>query len=398
MSWTTKRLEEVADFTLGKMLDQRKNRGEPFPYLANVNVRWGTFELDDLRIMKFEHHEMERYSLNYGDIVMCEGGEPGRCAIWKAQQPGMMFQKALHRIRPHSGLDAYFLFYFFLLTGKTGGFAPYFTGSTIKHLPREKLARIEISIPPLPIQQRIASVLSTYDELITANCRRIALLEESARLLYREWFVNLRFPGKNPRLEKSPTLPNGWQYQSLSAVAELNRSSLNVKNSPETIRYLDISSVEKGRIKEPSEISFSEAPGRARRLVTHGDIIWSCVRPERRSYALIWEPTPNLVVSTGFSVVSAIKIPFTFLYLSITTADFVDYLKGRATGAAYPAVTAKDFESASILIPDEETLNLFDDACRPTLEMINCLHKQNKKLMEARDALLPKLMSGALLL
>lgn len=112
MSWITKPLEDVADFTLGKMLDQKKNRGEPLPYLANVNVRWGAFELDDLRYMKFESHEVERYSLKYGDIVMCEGGEPGRCAIWKKHQPGMMIQKALHRIRPHDCLDANYLFYF----------------------------------------------------------------------------------------------------------------------------------------------------------------------------------------------------------------------------------------------------------------------------------------------
>jgi len=65
--------------------------------LANVNVRWGGFLLDELRTMRFEAHEMDRYGLKSGDIVMCEGGEPGRCAIWKEQIPGMMIQKALHR-------------------------------------------------------------------------------------------------------------------------------------------------------------------------------------------------------------------------------------------------------------------------------------------------------------
>lgn len=85
MSWAVRKLDEIADFHLGKMLDQKKNRGEPLPYLANVNVRWGEFELSDLRLMRFEASELERFSLEYGDIVMCEGGEPGRCAIWKEQ-------------------------------------------------------------------------------------------------------------------------------------------------------------------------------------------------------------------------------------------------------------------------------------------------------------------------
>ena len=117
MKWTTKPLAEVADFRLGKMLDDKKNRGESLPYLANVNVRWGEFDLENLREMRFEHDEMDRYGLKFGDIVMCEGGEPGRCAIWKESVPGMMIQKALHRIRPHDCLDHRFLFYSFLRKG-----------------------------------------------------------------------------------------------------------------------------------------------------------------------------------------------------------------------------------------------------------------------------------------
>lgn len=76
-------VQEVADLSLGKMLDQNKNRGEYLPYLANVNVRWGSFDLSSLREMRFESHERTRYGLQFGDIVMCEGGEPGRCALWK---------------------------------------------------------------------------------------------------------------------------------------------------------------------------------------------------------------------------------------------------------------------------------------------------------------------------
>jgi type I restriction enzyme S subunit len=105
MKWKTKPLAAVAEFRLGKMLDDKKNKGEPLPYLANINVRWGECDLEHLREMWFAHDEMDRYGLKYGDIVMCEGGEPGRCAIWKEAVPGMMIQKALRRIRPHDCLD-----------------------------------------------------------------------------------------------------------------------------------------------------------------------------------------------------------------------------------------------------------------------------------------------------
>ena len=146
--WERKSLSEIAEFRLGKMLDQKKNRGDLMPYLANVNVRWGEFDFDGLREMRFEQHELERFGLKHGDIVMCEGGEPGRCAIWKEQIPGMMIQKALHRIRPHQDLDHRFLYYSLLHKGKSGRLAMLFTGATIKHLPREKLAKVEIEIPP----------------------------------------------------------------------------------------------------------------------------------------------------------------------------------------------------------------------------------------------------------
>ena len=219
MTWETKPLSEVADFCLGKMLDAKKNRGEYLPYLANVNVRWGAFELDKLREMRFESHELDRFGLQYGDIVMCEGGEPGRCAIWKERVPAMMFQKALHRIRPFNGVDSRYLFYAFLHKGKTNGFSPLFTGSTIKHLPKEKLAKVEVPVPPEEIQVRITDLLSAYDDLIDNNRRRIELLQQSARELYKEWFVRFRFPG-HEHVKIVDGVPEGWEFLSMSDVAE----------------------------------------------------------------------------------------------------------------------------------------------------------------------------------
>ena len=97
-----------------------------------------------------------QFCLKYGDIVMCEGGEPGRCAIWKEQIPGMMIQKAIHRIRPHEDIDHRFLYYSLLHKGQSGRLAMFFTGATIKHLPREKLAKVEVEIPPKRLRSLFA--------------------------------------------------------------------------------------------------------------------------------------------------------------------------------------------------------------------------------------------------
>ena len=272
MRWEVRKLADIADFNLGKMLDQKKNRGELRPYLANVNVRWGEFELDDLREMRFEDHEVDRYGLRYGDILMCEGGEPGRCAIWKDEKSGMMFQKALHRIRPHEGLDSRFLYYSFLQKGRSGGFGGLFTGSTIKHLPKEQLAKIEVAVPPQREQQRIASILSDYDDLIENNRRRIALLEEAARQLYKEWFVCLRFPG-HEHVRITDGVPEGWERVPLGSVCSTNLRAYSAKNLPDFIRYIDISAVDRGAITTGAAVPSSEAPNRARRIALHGDVI-----------------------------------------------------------------------------------------------------------------------------
>jgi len=132
------------------MLDQKKNRGELFPYLGNKNVRWGRFDISDLGQMRFGDHEHDRYGLKHGDLVVCEGGEPGRCAIWKDEVPGMKIQKALHRIRAREQLDNRFLHYWFLLAGRNGALEPYFTGTTIKHLTGKAIAELQIPLPPKP--------------------------------------------------------------------------------------------------------------------------------------------------------------------------------------------------------------------------------------------------------
>ncbi len=120
-NWKTKKLGDISDMCLGKMLDKEKNKGEFEPYLANVNVRWGCFELTDLQQMRFEEHKQQRFGLEYGDLIICEGGEPGRCALWKDEVPNMKIQKALHRVRVHSGYTPEYVYYRFLLAGKNDG-------------------------------------------------------------------------------------------------------------------------------------------------------------------------------------------------------------------------------------------------------------------------------------
>jgi type I restriction enzyme S subunit len=180
----------------------------------------------------------------------------------------------------------------------------------------------------------------------------------------------------------------------LSAVAEVNRAQINARSAPEHLHYIDISSVSPGQIDSITTYAFADAPARARRIVQHGDVLWSCVRPNRRSHVQVMHPEPDTIASTGFAVLTSTKVPFTFLYFATTTDDFVAYLTNNATGAAYPAITAPTFEKADLLVPSAALLKEFGDATIPMAEEIHALQRQIQNLRRTRDLLLPRLLSG----
>lgn len=251
----------------------------------------------------------------------------------------------------------------------------------------------EFCYPDRRTQERIAAALSAYDDLIDKNRRRIVLLERAARLLYREWFVHFNFPGHR-HLKIIDGLPEGWERCMIGNIAETNSDSYHAKQLPDKINYIDISSVAQGRILSKNPMASTEAPGRARRKAKDGDIIWSNVRPNLRTYALALEPDQNDVFSTGFTILSAVEVPFTWLYLLVTTDQFVGYLVNHATGAGYPAVRSNDFERATVDLPPTALLNLFHESTEPNFRLVSKLEKQNRKLAQARDLLLPRLMNG----
>src|SRR5262249_49938777 len=153
----------------------------------------------------------------------------------------------------------------------------------------------------IDVQRKISGILSTYDELIENNTRRIAILEEVARSLYREWFVDFRFPQHEQVpvvLPESGPTPSGWTAVRLGDIADVNPESLSRDHGWQTIDYVDISSVSTGRIEKIEQLPFASAPSRARRIVRHGDTIWSTVRPNRKSYSIVLDPPPSLIVST----------------------------------------------------------------------------------------------------
>lgn len=304
---------------------------------------------------------------------------------------------ALIRPDPRKVDVRFLLYYFFTDSWRAVIKKNMLTGATVDRIPLTTFPEFPVNVPSLPEQRRIAGVLSAYDELMENSRQRIRILEEMARTLYREWFVHFRFPGRKITAHTASPLgeiPKGWRLMKLADVAEVNRTQISARKAPDELHYIDISSVSPGQIDAITNYAFSDAPGRARRVVRHGDVLWSCVRPNRRSHAQVMHPEPNTIASTGFAVLTATAVPFTFLYFATTTDEFVSYLTNNATGAAYPAVSALTFEKAVLLIPPESLLERFGAMTIPMAEQIYALHRQIKNLRQTRDLLLPRLMSG----
>ena len=195
-NWPTVQLSEVAEHCLGKMLDAQKNKGRPLPYLRNPNVRWFEIDTTDLKTMPVEPHEDERYGLREGDVVVCEGGEAGRAAIWDGRLPNVKFQKAIHRVRPGPKLDARYLVYCLMTDYQNGRLADYYTGATIKHLTGQDLARYRFPLPPLPEQRRIAQILDKADALRAKRRAALAQLDTLTQSIFLDMFGD---PATNPK-------------------------------------------------------------------------------------------------------------------------------------------------------------------------------------------------------
>ena len=416
------RLGDYVDTCLGKMLDAQKNRGELHPYLGNSNVRWGSFDLEELSVMRFEDHEEERYSIRDGDLIVCEGGEPGRCAIWRGNAP-MKIQKALHRVRTKTGLDKYFLYYWFLRAGSTGTLEPFFTGTTIKHLTGKALAELRIPLPPIKLQCEVAKVLRSLDSKIEINRRINQTLEAMAQAIFKSWFVDFdpvkakiaaTAEGCDPQraamsvISGKPdaeldTLPPE-QYEQLAATAALFPDEMEESELGDIPRGWSVSKVEtllsrlsaKARYTKEQVSAYGQIP-----VFEQGASILLGYHNGVASYPASAE-SPMFIFGDHTCVTRLSCQPFDISQNVIPLQG-----KGRATAWVYYAVNEKqkfqEYRRHWMELISKDVVIATADICLEFSKRITKLHlqieaneRQMQSLRELRDTLLPKLLSGEL--
>ncbi|WP_341303134.1 restriction endonuclease subunit S [Pseudomonas sp. TMP25] len=188
--WEEVALGEIAEIKLGKMLDKQKHtKGRLLPYLNNMSVRWNEVNTSNLPQMYFADVELDRFGLKAGDVVVCEGGEPGRAAVWDGRLPDIKFQKAIHRVRFNVPFDPRFLVLHLENLAGTTQFEMLFTGGGIKHLTMETFAQLKIPLIPHAEQQKIADCLSSIDALISGHRQKLDSLKT-----HKKGLIQVLFP------------------------------------------------------------------------------------------------------------------------------------------------------------------------------------------------------------
>ncbi|MGV3722664.1 MAG: restriction endonuclease subunit S [Actinomycetota bacterium] len=323
-TWRWLALGQIAEVKLGKMLSPKAY--EPglhqLPYLRNENIRWGTINFGDVKLMGFKASELDRYRVRPGDLIVCEGGEPGRCAVLKPTAGEWMYQKALHRVRVYDEVANPYFIQLCLDYLVRQNLIPRASETTIKHLPLEKMLVLQIPVPPHEEQQRIVAEIERLFSIlgagvaalkrVQANLKRYRAsvlqaacegrlvpteaalaraegrdYEPSTTLLERlQHSVNAdtgrrRIEGATREKTFSRPIPEGWSWASLKEVAELKGGiTKGQKRLPDTplhqVPYLRVANVQRGYLdlREVKTIEATDQEIEALRLIP-GDILFN---------------------------------------------------------------------------------------------------------------------------
>lgn len=367
------------------------------PVINVRNIGFGSLKPDKLEyVPEAVVDRLQQHILQAEDIVFGRKGAVDRHLLIQENQSGWIQGSDCIRLRVLSPkiLSGFLSYYFQLESHKKWMLNHCSNKATMASLNQDVIKRISIKLPPLKTQEAIADILSKYDDLIENNRRRIELLEESARLLYREWFVYLRFPGH----EHTPIIdgiPEGWEKKKIDQVTSLVKRGITPKydeDAPGIVinqkcirrHLIDISLARQQSKEVPEE-----------KLVRFGDVlINSTGEGTLGRVAQFIQDIDNCTVDSHVTIVRPNEEISKF-YLGAYFCDLEPYLSTLGRGATNQTELSRStICDLSILIPPCYLRDEFEKFTSDIFQQVNNLVQSNRKLQEARDILLPRLMSG----
>jgi len=386
--WKLEFVENIFNVQLGKMLNKvAKEQFPQFQYLGNTNVKWGYFELSDLKSMFFNEREREKFTLLNGDILMCEGGEVGRCAIWILGQKDVFFQKALHRLRSKGSIiPEYFQNYMIFIAG-TKLLDDSTTRTSIAHLTREKLLKLPIKVPPLHEQQKIAQILSTWDKAISTTESLIANSQQQKKSLMQQLLTcKKRFAGFKEK----------WKKVRLGDITEMNSGGTPKSSVTEyydgNISWVSIADMTKhGKwiFKTDKNISQLGLENSSARLYPVNTVLYAM-------YASIGECSIAKIELTSSQAILGIRVgkDLNHLYLYYFLSSLKDKIKllgQQGTQANLNAAMVKDFKFKLPTIEEQKKIASVMTAADQEIET---LQQKLTYLKQEKKALMQQLLTG----
>jgi type I restriction enzyme S subunit len=374
----------------------------PFKMIRTTNVREGWVDTENVKYVAENVYEkwIRRGKPLPGDVILTREAPLGEVGLLRSAEHVFLGQRLVMYRANSFQLDNRFLLYSMLSHEVQAQFKSMGSGATVEHMRVPDCGKIVLLLPPLPIQQKIAAILSAYDDLIENNLRRIKILEEMAQNLYREWFVKLRFPGhEKVRMVDSPLgkIPEGWEATTIDSVTSyINRgvapkyddfsASLVINQKCIRDRKLSISLARRhrSRVTEEKYVRFGDVLINSTGVGTLGRI------------AQVYEKLKDVTVDTHVSIVRLAHAD-DIDYLGLALVDMEPHFASLGAGATGQTELRRDrIAETQIVMPAPELRMQFSDLVKPIRTLALSLGARNVTLRQTRDLLLPKLISGEL--
>lgn len=396
--WQVKSVSEIATHSLGKMLDKSKNKGEPKPYLRNFNVRWFDFDLSDVQEMRFQKEEQDRYSIVKGDLVICEGGYPGRAAIWDKDEP-VYYQKALHRVRFDEPERAKWLLYYLYAKDLDGSLKWHFNGAGIQHFTGEALARFKVPLPSLREQRHIVAILDeAFEGISTAKANAEKNLQNARAIFESQLQSVLSQHGE------------GWKPTSLGKeidiLAGFAFKSARYTTGDKHVRLLRGDNIIQGALRWDNVKRWpaNDTEEYEQYWLLEGDVVLAMDRPWVKAglkHAMIGsDDLPSLLVQRTARLRCGANMDNRFLKLLLGSTAFTTHILGVQTGIGVPHISAqqiKDFRFARPPLAEQRRVAGNLEVLREQSQNLANIYERKREALEAlKKSLLHRAFSGEL--
>jgi type I restriction enzyme S subunit len=390
--WNIEKLGDVAvtiqPGPFGSQLHRADYSETGIPIIMPKDMIGGHIDHTNLSFVSEEHAKrLSRHQVHTGDLMVARKGDVRKCVYISKNENGWMTGSDCLKVSLDNSKCVSRFIYYQLRTPFIGKWLETISiGSTMPSINSDLLSSIEIHLPTIEIQQKITKILKYYDDLIENNNRQIKLLEEAAQRLYKEWFVDLHFPGCED-CKIVDGVPEGWKIENLIDFADVVMGQ-----SPKSEFYN----------REKHGLPFHQGVGTygnrfvvdnlystsGNRIAEANSILFSVRAPVGRLNI-----TKNkIMIGRGLAAINQKKSKQSFLFYALKTKFFRDDIIGN--GSIFSSITKDDLFRQKLLIPSDEMLNHFEEVAAPIDKMIRTLDNEVVGLIEARDRLLPKLMSG----